>query len=297
MKSGLWGQTVDRWVLSRASISIACTPGKVWLEHTANSMQRLFRDLLTLEYLCTSIPRATAVGVIGSSTSPQPIRNSLGCPVASALTTWQHRNSGFVCETLLYHRSDQRETWQVAVLTARVLVVNWSEPVPLAEVAALDIDALPDSPNVQRHLSAAVAAREGILRLDSESLARPEAFSDLLRGWHAVEYWVGPVIRATYDDTRLLESKAFGLMNPHLPFALGDCLRAFFRPSAAVENLLLPRFSRRPAPCIGVHVRVTMSHNASEGGDSQIGPASSIPLRRQGQVYILNCVAAATMAL
>jgi hypothetical protein len=77
--------------------------------------------------------------------------------------------------------------------------------------------------------------------------------------------------------------KVFGFFHSELGIALGECLNLVIRPSAAVEELVAARLGGNQLT-LGVHIRVTMSKEAGKGGDTQIGPSSTIPLRRQGQV-------------
>ena len=72
-----------------------------------------------------------------------------------------------------------------------------------------------------------------------------------------------------------------------MAIALGTCLKEIIRPSSAVEQLIAARLGDSRAPLLGVHVRVTMSKEDGAGGDTQIGPSSTIPLRRQGQAMIV----------
>ena len=86
---------------------------------------------------------------------------------------------------------------------------------------------------------------------------------------------------------------------PELGIALGECLHGLIAPSPLVEASIQARLGASTAPggshksagrpntyTIGVHMRVTMSTDASAGGDSQIGPASGIPLRSVGQAMV-----------
>jgi hypothetical protein len=64
---------------------------------------------------------------------------------------------------------------------------------------------------------------------------------------------------------------------------------SFFAPSLTHSSLsplsLLAHTQGAHEHLLGVHIRVTMSKEAGAGGDTQIGPSSTIPLRRQGQVF------------
>jgi hypothetical protein len=164
---------------------------------------------------------------------------------------------------------DLASAYQVALLSERLLIVNWTTPVPLWELALSDLEVWPTNPLVGAHLR---HMREGgsYLLLDLDSLAGPRSLSQVMSGVTAVEYHVGPVIRMTYDDEAWLHSKAFGLFHPELAIALGQCLKQVIRPSPAVEELVSARLGGNSG-AIGVHVRVTMSKKRGAGGDTQIG--------------------------
>ena len=89
-----------------------------------------------------------------------------------------------------------------------------------------------------------------------------------------VEYHVGPVIRMIYDDSSLLDSKAFNLLHPEVAIALGDCLKQVqqiqeakahvqtfllqvIRPNKLVEELVASRIQGQghrvlgPGPSVG----------------------------------------------
>ena len=124
---------------------------------------------------------------------------------------------------------DLASAYQIALLSERVLLVNWTSPVPLEDLATSELDLFPSSVWVRAHLefarqqraiveSGGGGAREqvggGYLLLDLDSLGGPRSLSQIMNGFTAVEYHVGPVIRMTYDDQTWLYSKAFALFHP-----------------------------------------------------------------------------------
>ena len=54
---------------------------------------------------------------------------------------------------------------------------------------------------------------------------RPRALSEVMGAAAAVEYHVGPVIRAVHDDPALVAARPYGLMHPDLHLALGEAFR------------------------------------------------------------------------
>jgi hypothetical protein len=101
---------------------------------------------------------------------------------------------------------DLASAYQIALLSQRLLLVNWTYPVPLSELAASDLEIFPSSPLVRAHLESARTSRS-YLRIDLETLAGSRSLSQIMHGVQAVEYHVGAVIRMTYDDEAWLHSK------------------------------------------------------------------------------------------
>jgi len=98
-------------------------------------------------------------------------------------------------------------------------------------------------------------------------------------------------LNALKHDHKLI-STCIHLSSPSPSFNHHHQHTQVIRPSAAVEQLVTSRFGANEH-ALGVHVRVTMTKEAGAGGDTQIGPSSTIPLRRQGQVrgiYIIEYV-------